>query len=288
MKPAGSTLATLLMVSLWASTPLSAHGQNGFKCRGETRREILINKFSMAPREATGEVEYCRGEPGEFRARVVLRNMQANAGYLLTLNGIPGQPGNDSLGRKCDRRGPEGYCDFRTVTTDAQGQASEVVSVALEPGEYAAKFFVKNLDREPRYQIVLLSDNPKFSVLPTRGPVVEIFSPRPDTQVGPSELVKGRVSEPGLFVYVLVHPLLGQSWWVQRLPTPPNRDGSWQSIAYFGTDTGKGIGEHFEVVVIAARNRTLLTEGQTISGQRVRQLMEEHIHSDVVAVKRVR
>jgi len=257
-------------------------------CQGEIAKEILINKYGIVPKEARGEIQYCRRQGGEFRAKVRLEALFPQAGYLLTLNGYPGSPGNEQLKQKCERRGDEGYCDFQTIGTDAKGNFDNVVRVNLEPGDYRVKFFVKNLEKEPKYQIVLLADNRVFTVLARGGHTVEILSPGADTQVEVTALIKGKVSDPKLHIYVFVHPLMTKLWWVQRLPSPPNKDGSWQSIGYFGTKQGEGVGEYFEIMAIAAPDRSLFKEGEQISLEKVMQIRDRFPHSDMIPVKRVR
>ena len=111
---------------------------------------------------------------------------------------------------------------------------------------------------------------------------VRIESPQPAAGVGLSEIVRGKVTnlDRKASVYVLVHPLSMNLWWVQRLPSPPNADGSWQTQCYFGTEK-EGMGESFELVAIAATSR--LKEGQTLG-----EFPRDVARSDVVTVKRVR
>lgn len=202
------------------------------RCQGEVGKEILINRFGTLPKEAKGEIQYCKQERGEFRA-------------------------------------------------------DEVVRLNLEPSDYRVRFFVKNLEKEPRYQIALLRDGLRFTVLAWEGQMVEILSPRTDSQVEITVLVKGKVSDPKLHVYLFVHPLLTNLWWVQPIPSPPNKDGSWASIAYFG-EAEKGVGEYFEILAIAAPERALFREWEQLRTEKVTQIMEQYTHSDLSLVKRVR
>lgn len=107
---------------------------------------------------------------------------------------------------------------------------------------------------------------------------IRIERPNQGAEVGHIELVRGNVSDLNAPIYVLVHPMLTKLWWIQRLPSPPNQDGSWQTICYFGTET-KGINEYFEVVAIVTLRK--LKEGQTISD-----LPSDAIRSDIIMVKR--
>jgi hypothetical protein len=107
---------------------------------------------------------------------------------------------------------------------------------------------------------------------------VAIESPAQGADVRLETVVKGRVSDPGAKVYVLVQPLRVGTWWVQRLPAPSNRDGSWQTLCYFGT-VDAGVGEEFQIIAIVSRRK--LKEGQ-----RLTEIPKDAVHSDVVTVKR--
>ena len=109
---------------------------------------------------------------------------------------------------------------------------------------------------------------------------VRIVQPQQNAEVGLTHLVRGNVSDPNARVRVLVHPLLTNLWWVQRPPSPPNQDGSWQTVCYFGTET-EGVDEYFELIAIVTRER--LDEGQTLSN-----LPDGAIRSDIIAVKRTK
>jgi hypothetical protein len=108
---------------------------------------------------------------------------------------------------------------------------------------------------------------------------VEIDSPAQGGKVGVETLVKGRVSDPAVHVYVLIRPMKIRYWWVQRIPAPPSRSGIWQTFCYFGTLT-EGRGESYEIVAIASRTRLDLKEGQTLVA------IPEQAHSAVVTVRR--
>lgn len=109
---------------------------------------------------------------------------------------------------------------------------------------------------------------------------IQIESPQQNAEIGLTEIVKGKVSNQKGKVYVLVHPLLTNLWWVQRFPSPPNQDGTWQTLCFFGTET-KGIGEPYEVVAIVTSKK--YEEGQTLT-----ELPGDSIRSDIITVKRGR
>ncbi|MES1242825.1 MAG: hypothetical protein ABUT39_14510 [Acidobacteriota bacterium] len=107
---------------------------------------------------------------------------------------------------------------------------------------------------------------------------IEIESPRKGETVEVETIVSGRISDPTQQVYVLVRSLRDKEWWVQRVPPPVNQDGSWETLAYFGTAT-KGAGESFQVIAITSPRR--LKERQ-----RFRDLPEATLRSDSVTVRR--
>lgn len=107
---------------------------------------------------------------------------------------------------------------------------------------------------------------------------IEIRSPASGEEVEVETLVEGWVSDPKAQVYVLVRPLRTKYWWVQRLPAPANRDGSWQTLVNIGTET-EGIGEPFEIVA-------LVTKRKLHEGDRLEVLPERTALSDSVRVHR--
>ena len=108
---------------------------------------------------------------------------------------------------------------------------------------------------------------------------IQITNPQQDEEVGHQELVRGTISAHDVQVYVLVHPMATNLWWVQRLPSSINKDGSWQTLCYFGTKN-QGIGEYFEVIAIVTAEE--LEEGQTLKA-----LPADSVRSDMVTVKRI-
>lgn len=284
-------LGGLLAATLLLAGPASARGAEDPGCEGSAVTALLVDKVRAAPEKASATLRYCAKARGTFRGELSLSGFAGHAAYLLTLNGVSGKPGNQTLRERCKvvakDGGSEGYCDIRTIATDAGGAAQERVDHALPPGTYEVKVLLKNADRSPLYQVVSLSDGVRFEVLGAPSPSIELLSPEADAQVGLNELVKGRVSDPTLGVFVLVHPLLTPLWFVQPIPSPPNRNGSWHGIAYFGTES-KGVGELFEVVAIATEDPDLLEEGQQLSSSAARKLLAGHLRTDVVPVKRTR
>ncbi len=93
-------------------------------------------------------------------------------------------------------------------------------------------------------------------------PMISIYDPQEGKEVDARNWVRGRVSDPVYEVYVLVHPLQADSWWVQPVPKVAP-DGSWESFCFFGEGL-VGSGESFEILAIASPTRGLLRRGQQL------------------------
>jgi len=92
---------------------------------------------------------------------------------------------------------------------------------------------------------------------------IEITRPENNAELGHQELVKGRVAPVTQSnVYVLLHPLACNLWFVQNPPSVINADGTWQTLCYFGTEN-QGVGEYFDLVAIVINSQ--LNAGQTMT-----------------------
>lgn len=109
---------------------------------------------------------------------------------------------------------------------------------------------------------------------------IVINSPADNTELkGVEHLVRGKIIDYSKGnVFVLVHPLRTNLFWVQRPPSSINHDGSWQTLFYLGTET-QGIGEYFELIAIIT-NETM-NEGDTLTS-----IPTDVIKSPVITVKR--
>ncbi len=109
---------------------------------------------------------------------------------------------------------------------------------------------------------------------------IVINTPADNSKVeGVEHLVRGKVTHYSKGnIFVLVHPLKANLFWVQRPPSTVNPDGSWQTLCYLGTEN-QGAGEYFELIAIIT-NKTL-KEGQTLTG-----IPTDVIKSPVITVKR--
>jgi len=92
--------------------------------------------------------------------------------------------------------------------------------------------------------------------------VLSITRPRNGERVCWRSLIEGRVSDPQLQVFVAIHPMATNRFWIQPVPNVAS-DGSYSVYGYFG-EPNQGIGEPFEIIAIATRNKELFKEGDTL------------------------
>jgi len=116
----------------------------------------------------------------------------------------------------------------------------------------------------------------------------EILNLNQTPQVGRQVIVEGTISDPKAIICVLVHPLSGDTWWVQNMPSPPGKIDEktwrWRTMVYFGTEE-LGINEEFEIVAIAEFKRAVCQVGKTIN---MIDFPFELPRSEIITVKRVR
>jgi len=91
---------------------------------------------------------------------------------------------------------------------------------------------------------------------------LRIIEPLDGSEVCWRNMVRGTVSDPSLQVFVGIHPMATNKFWIQPIPNMSS-DGRWQAYCYFG-EPNMGIGEPFEIIAIASRNRRLYKEGDTL------------------------
>jgi len=91
---------------------------------------------------------------------------------------------------------------------------------------------------------------------------ISIISPAEGSHVCMRTLVSGSISDSSLQVFVLIHPMATGKFWIQPIPTVSS-DGKWKAYCYFG-EPNIGIGEPFEIVAVASKNKKLFKEGDTL------------------------
>ena len=116
---------------------------------------------------------------------------------------------------------------------------------------------------------------------------VKILEPVHDAEVGQRVLVRGEAIPAPVVLYVLVHPLGTDQWWVQDVPLVQN-DGRWNVNAYIGAET-LGRGELFEILAVATNENwvlRLLRDARLAPAQRLATIPEAFARSNLVVVKR--
>jgi hypothetical protein len=110
---------------------------------------------------ASGGIQFHRSFRGGFIVRVGLEGLLPDHPYILTLNGSPERAGNANLVDPVPGGGPEKYFDFQTVTTDSRGSYQAAFAIALPPGPYDVRFYVKDT---ADFKIVLYHNFFRFAV----------------------------------------------------------------------------------------------------------------------------
>lgn len=104
-------------------------------------------------------------------------------------------------------------------------------------------------------------------------------------EVGWKATVQGTISYREYQVFVLVHPLLSDTWTVQSAVARPSKTGTWRTTCYFGAER-KGQDEDYEVIAVAYLKRDQFRTGQRIPAN---QFPTADIpQSDTVLIRRVR
>ncbi|OFX59574.1 MAG: hypothetical protein A2046_04145 [Bacteroidetes bacterium GWA2_30_7] len=97
-------------------------------------------------------------------------------------------------------------------------------------------------------------------------------------KVGWRQVIKGKIVDISKKVYVIVHPMSIQGYWVQP-NTTISSDGTWNCNAYIGRNT-QDIGIEYEIMAIA-NPKIVLNEGDVLNSW-----PEAEWHSNVVTVIR--
>jgi len=110
---------------------------------------------------AAGKIAFHESYRGGFFVHVVLDGLAKDRRYILTLNGNPKLAGNDRLVDAVPGLPAERYFDFLTITTDDHGHFEATFGIALLPGPYDVRFYVKDT---VDFKIVLYHDYFRFTV----------------------------------------------------------------------------------------------------------------------------
>jgi hypothetical protein len=94
--------------------------------------------------QAEGEITFQLTMASVFSGTLKLSGLKENQSYSFAINGLQEDLGNDLLKSSCPHADVvEGYCD-RSVRSNQQGEVNELITIQLQPGQYAVKFFVKD------------------------------------------------------------------------------------------------------------------------------------------------
>jgi len=93
---------------------------------------------------------------------------------------------------------------------------------------------------------------------------ITITSPNDETSVGLRPLIKGTVTGHSATVWVVVHPVETEDFWVQpRVKVSP--DGTWKVRIYIGRPGSEDIGKFFEVRAVKNPTKSL-KKGDVLGG----------------------
>lgn len=127
-----------------------------------------------------------------------------------------------------------------------------------------------------------------FANRPTPSIDLKILAPSDGSECENKTIVQGKVSPSQSVVYVLVHPLSTNIWWVQNLPLVQN-DGHWQTQVYLGEEN-VGIKESYEIIAVATNENYLmrLIRGSYLSLGQLGAIPPYFAKSNLIVVKRIR
>ena len=94
--------------------------------------------------------------------------------------------------------------------------------------------------------------------------MLRITAPPDKSQVLERPFVEGRVADPNVRVWVIVHPMEVGDYWVQPSVTI-KEDGAWKVKIYIGRPGNIDVGKQFEIMAVA-NPKVELKEGKVLKG----------------------
>lgn len=91
---------------------------------------------------------------------------------------------------------------------------------------------------------------------------ISIISPAEGGHVCWRTMVTGSISNPNLQVFILIHPMATNKFWIEPIPNMRS-DGRWEAYCYFG-EQNQGIKEPFEIIAVTSKNKNLFKEGDIL------------------------
>lgn len=79
---------------------------------------------------------------------------------------------------------------------------------------------------------------------------VHITDPKDGAKVPMQPIVRGTVSNTQAQVWIIVHPMATNGFWVQPKPTV-KENGKWAASIFIGREGKVDVGEHFEIMAVA-------------------------------------
>ena len=104
-------------------------------------------------------------------------------------------------------------------------------------------------------------------------------------ETGWKATVQGTVSDREYQVFVLVHPLLGDSWMVQSFTSRPSKTGTWRTTCLFGMER-KGKDEDYELIAVGSLERSKYRPGQRIPANQFPPT--DMPQTDTILIRRIR
>ncbi len=151
----------------------------------------------------------------------------------------------------------------------------------LEPEKYTDMKKVKQaifLAWKERHSGALQRDFSEI-VISKPAAILSITDPKHGAKAAHSQVVRGTVSDSKSKVWVIVHPMLTNGYWVQN-PVNVRSNGQWTAQVYLGTSAETQVGELFELRAIADP-QAALKEGDVL-----KTWPDAKSQSDIVEVER--
>ncbi|MHB9073162.1 MAG: hypothetical protein ACYC6G_06535 [Desulfobaccales bacterium] len=111
-----------------------------------------------------------------------------------------------------------------------------------------------------------------------------VAAPEQNAEVGPRAMVKGKISDPSLQVFILIRSMATNDFWIQPVPIVAS-NGAWASYCYFG-EPNEGRGDPYEIIAIASSNKKLLKEGKLL--YHISEIKNIAIKTDPIIVTRAK
>ena len=120
-----------------------SYPQTQIDCEKDTLELFIPKDFGKQVEGSSGKVIYCVESSKYFIGEIIIEGLEPSRDYMLTINGKPGQPGNECLSQR-----PSNVCylDFRQIKTDSVGNCHRPFRRKLEPSDYDVKFFIKDME----------------------------------------------------------------------------------------------------------------------------------------------